>query len=194
MKPIQNWNNVKPATERQTLPKGGYVVKIMDAKEVTYKGKDGNFSKLEISVDIWEGKYRDFYANDYRSQALNTEDRKWKGVLRQYIPKEDGSEKDEWTKSSFKALIEAVEESNQGYHWDWNEAGLKEKIVGCLFRSEEWEFNGYTGWTTRPLKFVPAEMIRSNKFKIPADKPLKNKSVAPTNAFEELEDDGDLPF
>lgn len=194
MKPINNWNQVKPAVERQQLPKGGYIVKIMDAKEAVYNGQNGEVHKLEISIDIAEGEYKDFYANDYRAQALNTEDRKWKGILRQYIPKDDGSEKDEWTKSALKALTNAIEESNPGYHWDWDEAGLKGKTVGCLFRSEEWSFDGRNGWCTRPFKFISIDAIRSNKFKVPADKPLKNKPDCSAQGFDLVEDSDDLPF
>lgn len=69
----------------------------------------------------------------------------------QYLPKEDGTEKDGWTASALKALIAAVEESNPGFHFDWDEKKLKDKVAGCLFRSEEWAFNGRTGWTTRPI-------------------------------------------
>lgn len=191
MKQPNNWNDVKPAAERQQLPKGGYVCKIMDAKVVTYGQAPDSFEKLEISLDISDGEFKDFYAADYRAQTQ--EDKRWKGVLRQYIPKDDGSEKDEWTKSSLKALTDAVEESNPGYHWNWDESSLKGKAVGCLFRSEEWEFNGREGWATRPFKPVAADNIKSGKFKIPADKPLKNKAQPLPNTYEEIAD-SDLPF
>jgi hypothetical protein len=193
IKKPNNWENVKAATERAVLPKGGYVVKILDAKQVDYDWG----SKLEISVDIIEGDFKDFYANDYRAQTQ--EDKKWKGVLRQYIPKDDGSEKDEWTKSSFKAMTEAIEDSNSGYHFDWNEAHMKGKIVGCLFRSEEWAYGGKTGFATRAFKFIPADNIRQGKFKLPKDKFLSNGAVSysesGTDDFQEIpSSDDDLPF
>ena len=192
MNKCSNWENVKAATERVQLPKGGYIVKILDARQVDYDWG----SKLEVSIDITDGEFKDFYANDYRSQTQ--EDKKWKGVLRQYIPKDDGSEKDEWTKSSFKAMTDSIEDSNSGYHWDWNESHLKGKIVGCLFRLEEWEMNGREGWKTQPFKFVSMDIIKNAKFKVPVDKPLKNKTVTQTSASElglqEVESDDDLPF
>ena len=126
MKPIADWDKVKPAAERPQLPKGGYIVKILDSKLVEFPDRNNPaviaFSKLELAIDIIEGEYKGFYEDDYRAQ--NLEDKRWKGVIRQYVPKDDGTEKDEWTKSSFKALTDAVEDSNPGYHWDWNEAGL----------------------------------------------------------------------
>ena len=47
MKPFAGYENVQ-VSDFEKLPKGAYEVKIMDAKEVTYTGKDGSaFSKLE---------------------------------------------------------------------------------------------------------------------------------------------------
>lgn len=191
MKPIENFENIKPTVDREQLPKGAYIVEIKSAEEKTTLTNDGgSFSRLEISFDICEGDYQGFYENDYRSQIQ--EDKRWKGVLRLYIPKEDGSEKDEWTKRSLRNMTYAVEESNPGYHWDWDESGLKGKRAGCLFRLEEWEYNGATGWRTAPTKFIPVSAVREGRFKLPADKPLKNKPVP----VESISDDGlgDLPF
>lgn len=193
MRKFSNWENVKPAAERQQLPKGGYIVKILDAKVRTYTSDKGSFEKLEISVDIANGEFKDFYATDYRSQTQ--EDKRWRGVLRQYIPTDDGSEKDEWTKSVFKAMTDAIEDSNPGYHWDWNETGLKGKTVGALFRSEEWDYQGKTGFATRCFKLIPAEMIKSGKFKVPADKLLTKTVSGPSGQnFEEISSGDDLPF
>ena len=174
MKPVNNWDQVKAASDRQQLPKGGYVCRIMNSEIKTYDGTKGTFERLEISIDVAEGEFKDFYAADYRGQ--NQEDKKWRGVLRLYVPKDDGSDMDEWTKSKLKAATNAVEDSNQGYHWDWNEAGLKGKLVGCLIRNEEWEYNGRTGWNTKPFKFVPVSDIKNGKFEIPKDKPLNKKT------------------
>lgn len=196
MKAFGNWENVQAAREREQLPKGGYVVRIMDAAVREINGTNGTFERFEISVDIVEGEHKDFYANDYRSQS--GEDKRWRGIVRHYLPKEDGSKEDGWTKSSFKAMMEAIEDSNTGYHWDWNEKGLKGKIVGCLVRSEEWEMDGRSGWTTKPFKLVPAADIRENRFKVPNDKPLKKKTYAKPapgpEAFEEIPAMDDLPF
>lgn len=195
MKPIGNWDQVQAAAERQKLPAGGYVVKIMDACVRSYEGRDGNaFEKLELSIDIAEGAYKDFYAGDYRSQRQ--EDRRWKGVLRLYIPRDDGSERDEWTKSQLKAATGAVEDSNAGYRWDWDERGLKGKIVGCLFREEEWAFGGRTGWATRPFRLLPAEDVRAGKTTTPHKKPLK-RSQSAVERIDELPETvsmDDLPF
>ena len=107
MKPVNNWDQVKAASDRQQLPKGGYVCRIMNGEIKTYNGTKGTFERLEISIDVAEGEFKDFYATDYRGQ--NQEDKKWRGVLRLYVPKDDGSDMDEWTKSKLKAATNAVD-------------------------------------------------------------------------------------
>ena len=191
----KNWENVQAAAERRKLPAGGYIVKIIGAKVVAYTTKmGGTVDKLEIGLDIVDGEYKGFYADDYKAQTQ--EDKKWKGVLRKYLPKDDGTEMDEWTKSSLKALTDAIEESNPGYHWDWDETKLKGKLAGCLFQNQQWSINGRSGWKVQPIRFISADKIRSGKFEIPADKPLKDLENADSNnSFPPAEeDDGDLPF
>jgi hypothetical protein len=91
-----------------------------------------------------------------------------------YIPKDDGSEKDEWTKRTFKGMTAAFEKSNPGYMWNWDENSLAGKMVGILFRNEEWENDeGKTGWTVRPFRAISVDSVRSEDFRLPKDKPLK---------------------
>lgn len=193
---FKGWENVKAAGEYVPLPVGGYVAKIMDAKVIEYQGNGDSFSRLDVCLDIAEGEYKDYYANDYRNQ--NTGDKKWKGVLKLYLAKENGTEQDEWNKRVFRAFIDAVEESNHNYHWDWDETKLKGKMIGCIFRNEQWEFNGNTGWKAQPFKAVPVSKIRENDFTIPKDKPLKNKATGNTQQeigqIEDIMNDDDLPF
>jgi len=199
MKPFKNYESTQTFSSRPTLPEGGYVCKILNAEEKVYKSAKGEFAKLEISIDIIEGEHTGFYAADYRSQQ--GEDKKWKGVLRMSVPTDDGSEMDEKIKSAFKTNITAIEESNNGYHWDWNEAALKGMVIGCLFQLQEWEFGGRSGWKSQPYGFIDAEKIRKGDFKVPKPRPLKGSSgtpsVKPNSSmadFEEVINDSDLPF
>lgn len=194
MKPFSNYNETQVYSDRAVLPAGGYIAIIKKAAVRTYSGQNGEFQKLEIAFDISEGEYKDFFKNDLKQQ--NSEDKKWKGVLRLFVPVDDGSERDSKTKSIFKGNIEAVEDSNQGYHWDWDENKLSGKKVGVIFRNEEWEFDGRSGWKAQPFKFIDSEKIRQGKFTLPKDKPLKGSSGVsqkPIADFEEI-DDEDLPF
>ena len=195
MKKFNNWENVKAASEFVPLPAGGYIVELKNAKVKEYKNQNGDaFERFEIAIDIAEGEFKDYYANDYCNQT--NEDKKWKGVLRLYMPKEDGSEQDEWTKSRFKSFIEAVEDSNPGFHWDWDESKRRGKKIGCLFRLEEWEYNGKTGKKAQPFKAVSVEKIKSGNFKTPKEKLLDKNASAPTAPTPEFRDipDEDVPF
>ena len=197
MRPFNNYETTQTISARAQLPVGAYICRILKAEEKVYSSSKGEWHKLEVSFDIIEGEHTDFYANDYRSQS--GEDKKWKGVLRMNIPSDDGSEADSWAKRSFKTNILAIEESNNGYHWDWNEAQLKGKTVGIVFRSEEWEYNGKRGWRTAPFKMVPAADVKSGNIKIPDPKPLNGKAASQASTAADLSDfvevaSANLPF
>ena len=194
MKPFADYETTQAAGEFEKLPKGAYEVKIEQAKVTTYTGKDGStLEKLEIAFDIDKGEYAGYCRRNLESQQQ--EDKKWKGVLRIYVPKDDGSEKDQWTKRKFKAIIQAIEDSNPGYHWDWNEAGLKGKIVCWIFQWKEWTYNGKTGWTAQPYNFIDVAKVRSGEFKLPDDKPLpKDQKPFDINISTEDDSEEDLPF
>ena len=197
MRPFNNYDTTQTISARAQLPVGAYICQILKAEEKVYSSSKGEWHKLEVSFDISEGEHKDFYANDYRSQS--GEDKKWKGILRMNIPSDDGSEADNWAKRSFKTNILAIEESNNGYHWDWNEAQLKGKTVGIVFRSEEWEYNGKRGWRTAPFKMVPAADVKSGNVKIPDPKPLNGKAASQASTAADLSDfvevaSANLPF
>ena len=149
---------------------------------------------LVISFDIAEGEYKDFFATQYRENT--NEDKKWKGNFRLTVPQE-GNQWYDSQKKTFGNCLACIEESNSGYHWDWDESALEGKMVGVLFRNFEWEMDdGRSGWSTECCTFTTVDDVRNNKFKMPKDKPLKNKPVATTNTadFTEFDDSDDLPF
>lgn len=177
----------------EQLPKGGYILKIMGAD--VCENSVGQYVK--ISCDIAEGDYKDFYSKEYRAQQ--TEDKKWHCNYLLNVPKDDGTEKDGWTARRFKTVIEALEESNSGYHFDWDERKFKGKLIGGLFNEREYEKNdGTVGRATNLAQLCAVEKIREGKFKIPADKVLKDKIQNPVSNdnFMTLPDgaDEELPF
>ena len=196
-----NWNEVQEFSDRPKLPLGAYVCKVRRA--VVQSNDFGE--QLCLLFDIIEGDFKGFFDADFKANTMAN--KKWKGVLRQFIPIDDGSEKDEWTKSSFKGMVTAFEKSNPGYQWNWNEESLAGKVVGILFRNEEWEYENKTGWAVRPFRAISIDSVRSGDFTLPKDKPLKNKTVASgyndnfnalndrvNHGFAELEEDDDCPF
>ena len=191
MRAFKGYEAKKQGGAREILPAGGYVAKILNAEEKRYDWGD----VLLISFDISEGEHSGFFNKDY--QENTNEDKKWRGTYRLNIPKDDGSERDGWTKNTFGGAMWAVEESNQGYTWNWDEKSLKGKTVGVLFRNKEWEMNENTGWTTECCKLESADDIRNGKFRMPKDKPLKNKSTNNSSDFVpniEVDDDEKLPW
>lgn len=193
MKAINNWSEVKEAGgEIENLPAGGYVCRIEKCVEKPNKNKGG--SHLEILFEVVEGDYRGFFAEDWKNQ--NREDKFWHGIIRQNIPNED-SPKYSTQCGFFKRFTNNVEASNPGYHWDWNEAGLKGKMIGVVFGEVERESQRGTRYmTTQADSIVSVDAIRDDKYKIPAPRMLAvaAPSVMTSTAIDVEVDDGDLPF
>lgn len=189
MKAFNGYEAKRSGSGRETLPAGGYICKILSAKEESYKW--GNV--LVLAIDVDEGEYKGIWKRDYDNNT--NEDKKWRGTFRINIPKDDGSEQDAWTKRTFNNAMWAIEQSNPGYTWDWDEKKLKGKKIGVIYRNREWEYNGNTGWTTEAGGSESVDNIRDGKFKLLKDRPLKNKPVAAaTNSYDSVEDEGELPF
>ena len=177
----------------KTLPKGGYVVKIMGATV-----KDGKYGQyVEISMDIAEGEYKDFFAKDYQNQT--GEDKKWHCKYLLNVPLDDGSEKDGWTKRRFRTFTEALEESNPGYTFDWDESKFKGLLIGALFNEREYEkTDGSIGKAVSLAQVTSVDKIRSGDYTLPKDR-LLNKSGSggsSNDGFMKIPEgvDQELPF
>lgn len=172
-----NWNEVQAPTESRKLDITAAVAGI---KQATVQ-EDDYGAKLCILFDIAEGDHIGWYQEEFKSQQPRPgEEKRWKGVLRLWLPKHDGSEQDEWTIRTLKGFTTAIEKSNPGYQWNWDERSLAGKYIGILYRNEEWEFNGSTGWSKRPFRAISVDSVREGSFRAPKDKPLKNKTAAPS--------------
>ena len=195
MKKPSNWNDVKAAGERVKLPAGGYEAKIINAKVANYDGSNGSYERLEIAVDITAGEYKDYYKQDFDSNTRD--DKKWRGVARFYVPTDDGSEKDEYTKSVLKSVTDALEDSNKDYHWDWDETKLKGLKVGILVRDKEYEIDGKHGFSPEIFRFTDINRIKEGKFTVPKQKLLKGSSgtsAAASSGDDSAASDDDYPF
>jgi len=189
MKQFSGFEAKKASSGREILPAGGYVCEIKSVKDEQFDWG----SRLALAIDVAEGEYAGFFKKDF--DGNEREDKKWRGIYRINIPKDDGTEQDGWTKRTFGNFIWAVQESNSGYVWNWDEKTLKGKKVGVLFREEEWEMDGRTGWTTKAAGSVSVEDCRSGNFKQLKPKPLKNRPVAEdTVAPATVDDEDSLPF
>lgn len=169
--------------EFERLEAGGYICKIVSAKEETSKsGK----RMLVIALDIAEGDKKDFFRNRFTENA--NPDKKWPagGVYRQMLEGDKAV-------GYLKGLMTSLEASNTGFKWDWDEKKLKDLKCGAIFGEEEYEkLDGSVGTTTK-VKFIrTVKVIQDGNFKVPELKKLPQKGEA-FDSFGTIADD-DLPF
>lgn len=171
MKKIDNYENIKENTGFKKLPVGGYIVKILDAKDVPEK------EYLKISFDIAKGDEKGFFAEAYKEDTR--EDKKWPNAgsfVRSYKEK---------ALPMLKGFTNAIEASNKGYKWDWNEQGLKGKLVGVVIGEEEYiNQKGAVRTRTYINAVRSVETIEKGEFKIPELKKVDATKVATTTAAE----------
>ena len=180
----------KEQIEWEQLPKGAYVIKILDAKEEANKNNRG--SHLKVAFDIAEGDYAGFYKRAFDNDTR--EDKKWNNDAVIYLTcPSDGCE--QYVTDNFNKFLTAVEDSNEGYHWNWDETTLKNKLVGAKFHIEQSEYNGTVYDHTKAKWFIAAQKVREGKFgKLPNDKLISstNNSSGFVNVPEGI--DEEIPF
>lgn len=172
MQQYKNWNNVQAAGEFKALKPGGYVLQIKGAREEV---SQNNNPMLVIAFDIVEGEFKGYYNDLF---AKNTAaDKKWPngGIHRVMLPKDDGSEEDNKKMSKLKGLVTALAESNRNYNPNeyWNIEQMKGKLIGGLFRREEYENQkGERKWTTKLAWTCSTVKIKNGDFEVPEERPL----------------------
>ena len=190
IKQFGDYATTQAYTDEAGLPKGGYICKILNAQ--VKEGSNGQY--IQIAYDIAEGEFENYFKKLY--DARKSEDKKWSTYFFLNIPKDDGSEKDGWTKRTFKTFTNALEDSNEGYHFDWDESKFKGKLVGGLFRYEEYQKqDGSIGRSTKMSKSCSVAKIHSGNYKLPDDKLLNQPANTSTN-FMNIPDDvsEEIPF
>ena len=164
----------------RTLPAGGYVCRVVSAKQVETKS---GALQLAVAFDIAEGEYAGFFRDKYESRKKTNPDAEWPndGVYRQSIYNSEGG-----TNGFFKGMITNMQEDNDGFLWDWNENSLKGLMFGGLFQREEYlSTAGKSRWSTKGLRVVPVKGV--TELPAPEDKPLKSGA-------DEFVDGFDAPF
>ena len=180
------------------LEPGGYELRIIGAKVEQFT----NCQILKVAFDIVNNdKYAGFYSTRFKAAKAQNANAKWGGVFDVFIPKDDGTEYDGYTKQAFKRFITSVEKSNEGYIWNWDENSLKDKMFGGLFGKEQFKTNeGNLKFAVKCRFPRSIESIRSGDFSIPEDKLYKEKTGTNATAFgnlndyEVLADGNEVPF
>ena len=174
IKKFSDYEQTKGYGDYERLPKGGYVLVIKAAQLM--QNSMGEY--IKVSADIYEGEYIQFFTRAYKAQQ--SEDKHWTCNYLLNVPNDDGSERDGWTKRKFKTFTEALEDSNEGYHFDWDERRFKGLLIGGLFNEREYEGrNGDVRRATNWGGVCAVSKIREGNYKLPADK-LLNKGYSAT--------------
>ena len=149
--------NVQEAQDFERVTPGGYVCVITNVEDVPEK------EYLRIEYDIADGKLKDYYRSLYNNRGF------WgASTIKSY--------KDS-ALPFFKGFITAVENSNNGYHWDNDESKLVGKKVGFVLGEEEYE--GRDGDVKTRLYVASihsVQKIMQKEFKVPALKKFKGNS------------------
>lgn len=217
----QAYNQATISTDEsvKVLEPGGYVLKIL--KVSSYTTKKG-YPCMLVNFDIAEGDFKDYFKKKWNVAKNYRPDAKWSGTAYVMLPApNDDRETVDKKLSRLKGFITAVNESNGGKPIDaagnFSSDEFTNKLVGGLFGSEEYAYNGKQGWTAKHRLFVSADRIRKNDFEIPQARPLNNGGFSQAQVqngsnmfagysaqpqanqgdlseFEEIISDGTLPF
>lgn len=194
MQKPKNYETTRGYDEYVPLDPGGYVCRVRSVTETkSQTGKD----MVEIYLDIAEGDFKGYFAEQYRSDTR--ENKKWGSIVYQLTEDKDG-----FCNRGLRTFIDAVAASNAGFDpnaiWGDNFSKFfKDKLVGGVYRREQYaNRNGDLRWSTKCFSFKSVDAIRAG-VPVPEDKPLDAKrplyNMPSSSDFSELsEDDGDLPF
>lgn len=179
MKPIEGYDLVNEAGEYKRLPAGVYGVRITSV--VDHPDKE----YLEIYCDITKGEYANYFKS-LVDAGLKDTSRHLRSYKTNALP-------------FFKAFITAVEKTNPGYKWDWDETKLVGKNVIAVFGEEEYMANdGQVKVSTNLVEFRSLEAFKAGKIKVPELKKLPQAApsteVVANEAAQTLLEVEDLPF
>ena len=128
---------------------------------------------LKVSFDIAEGEYKGFFKRQYDEDTR--QDKKWPNAgsfVRSYKSTAE---------SMFKGFANAVENSNKGYTFDFNEKSLVGKQVGIIVGLEEYvNQKGAVRERTYVSAVRSVDTIKKRDFKIPETKKLDTTKTAAT--------------
>jgi hypothetical protein len=175
------WDTTEVITgDFKKLPLGGHVLQIKNAKvDTTTTGKE----VLIIQFDISNGEYANYYAEDFHRRFMGNPDAKYQGVYRQLT---EGN-----SLRFFKGLITAVENSNQGYIWNWDEKSLQGKFFGGVFGEKQYLNNkGESKMSTKCFYIRSVDQILAG-VDIPKPKMLKTTGNYDTSS---IGDDVEVPW
>ena len=198
MKQFSNFDTIRQTADHDgvtQLPPGAYICRILATRYIA--PVDGKSGQVAIQFDISEGSFSNFFRNLYDN---NTQpDRKWKGKTVVWEPRDDGTNKDEWTKRTLARWVSALEDSNSGYKWDWDETKWAGKLVGIIFGRVGTVIDGTQVEYTEASRPTSVNKVRSGDYKIPDFKAKNGYSAVIAAADDDpatvpIPEAEDIPF
>lgn len=171
LKKPENYDNIEVNLEFTPISLGGHKGIILGVEEYT-SPISGNTS-LKVSVDTSKDDVQpDYFTEQYKSDTRP--EKKWSNSAIKYVSLKE----DENCVRMLKGFITSVENSNNGFVYDWNKEvdQLKGKKVGLVFGLEEYTNNdGETKTITKLNQFRSIDKI--NEVKIPKVKLLNGDLI-----------------
>jgi hypothetical protein len=165
--------------EFKSLPAGAYLAKITSATDDTEK------EYLKLEFEITEGEFAGFCSETYQRAKF------WLlHSVRSYSEK---------ARPFFNGFITAIEHSNPGFTWAWDEKALVGKAIGLIVGERDYlDKNGDLKSGIEIAQIRSVQTIREGKFKVPEKKQLsaedKAKLRGNTSTGELAPNDEPLPF
>lgn len=180
MKPIEGYDLINESGEIRKLPAGiygGVITSVVDVPEKEY---------LEVTCDITKGEYKDYFKTlvDNGLKDFSKTTRSYKRTALSF----------------FKGFITAIENSNPGYTWDWDEKKLVGKNVILVFGEEEYMKDGQVKTAVKLVEFRSLDAFKKGIIKVPEIKrlPVVEQELEPVTAettdATSIFDDSELPF
>ena len=195
----EKYDEIQVNEDYTPIELGGHKGIIINALEYTNPTTQNTSLKIVVDTDKTDSQpnyFTDQYKNDKR------EDKKYSNSAIKYV----SLKQDENCVKMLKAFITAVENSNVGFHYDWNKEvdQLKDKKVGVVFGLEEYENDkGEVKTIAKLNQFRSLDKV--NDVKIPKVKLLDGsyveyedykkgtKNVNPSE-FSDVVEIGEMPF
>ena len=192
MKATSNFRSEPAKSAYPMLPKGLYIAQIKGVK-VEEEVPD---QRMTIRLDIAEGEYAGYYTKRYKAdqERGGQFEVKYKGDFVLYAVDEKNTAR-KFPQSDIKKFngsMWAIEQSNPGYRWEWDERTLAGKLVGINVR--QGTFNGIEYTNIGRLESIPD--IKAGKVKVMKDaEPRGSASTteAAGDGFNMVVDE-DVPF
>lgn len=165
----------------QLPPVGAYVAEIQAVRLKTPdKNPDVRRDTIELFMEITEGEYANRFHQVYEDQHERYPDTaSYKGIFR-LIPPIENEDGYDWRKRTFEGNLWCVQQSNDGYTWDWHEEKLKGKKVGISLRKRLYTYTTKEGEkrdseTVEIARFETVEDVQKGKCKPMRDRDQREK-------------------